>query len=254
MYIGVGVGYGIFGGYAMSRTKWTLESLNDVEDDEGSALPQLKEITRASLADPAFSAPEFLAEYSQFRTLKDVQQIVSEWERRLENELSSTVNSRFADFVGAVEATEHGVGPLTSVNADLARFSSHSEGLSAEMAKAESKISTELERHRALSTEEAKARKLLHLFDLLAELESAVPEVEIGDAAGMIVLAKSFVALKQIARTLPGAKAVSVLQVSIESVHRELTQKLDQAVNEGSEGKLDLLTAREFVLATNQVD
>ena len=86
----------------MSRTKWTLESLNDVEDDEGSALPQLKEITRASLADPAFSAPEFLAEYSQFRTLKDVQQIVSEWERRLENELSSTVNSRFADFVGAL--------------------------------------------------------------------------------------------------------------------------------------------------------
>lgn len=232
--------------------KWTLDSLGDESDTEERELPQPKETSRAALAAEDFDTQRFLTDLSSFRSLQETQVAVREWETKLHQELLSTVNNDFSDFVASADSINTGEPLLEGVRKGLMKFEISAQLQAEEFDKYAAKIEEELENHRRLAFQQCQGEKLAYMFSLLEDLESAVPETDPQDHEVLISLSKLYVAMTCVSEELKEVRAVQVLKISFQGVRTELMRKLDESVTQkkDEDSRMALLESREYVRET----
>lgn len=238
-------------------TPYPMQWTPDVDE-----LPRPAAITEAAFAGDEFSADAFVDAHSRFQSLPDTLRAAEEWEQRFAAALQAVVNAEFAPTLAGVAPVAGATGYAAESQQGLRRFARSLDRVAENLARAHAALGAELRAHRALCVQEAAARRLACIFDLLGELEHALPSSGAG-ASALVLLAKSHVALRLLCAEMAGVRAVKLLMVSVGQLRQLLLEKLNAAIGgdapDSRDGtarvelaasdKLALLEAREWVLA-----
>lgn len=228
--------------------QWTETAEND--------LPKPVSISLEAFAADNFDVADFVDEHSQFQRLSDTLVSIKEWEDLFSQQLEEAVNSEFNKIYEYSKPVPESLTLLKEVSSGVNKFERNSARICEQQRKVYALVEKELEWHKSLCRTECEARKLDHVFTLLSELETVLPDlgsntetIATDSCDDCVILAKSFVALVKTCQELKEVRAIKLLNISVEQLRNMLITKLNTAIASFSGcSKLRLLEAREYAI------